>query len=131
VAHVVSRPVLLYDTGCRLCRWAARLVVSLDRRRRLALLGLEDDAAEQLMKEVPREARLSSVRLVLPDGGRLSGGDAMLGTLAQTPATKPLALAVRALRAESVVDKLYRLVARNRGTLGRFVPDGQAPRRFP
>ena len=28
-------------------------------------------------------------------------------------------------------DALYRLVAENRELLGRFVPDGAAPRRFP
>jgi len=34
------RPVLLYDGGWRLCRFAARAVVALDRNRRLALLPL-------------------------------------------------------------------------------------------
>jgi hypothetical protein len=30
-----------------------------------------------------------------------------------------------------VPDALYRLVARNRDVLGRLVPDGPAPRRYP
>ena len=38
----MARPVLLYDTGCRLCRFAARIVARLDRCGDLALLGLDD-----------------------------------------------------------------------------------------
>lgn len=31
----------------------------------------------------------------------------------------------------TVLDWLYALIARNRSTLGRLVPDGPAPKRFP
>jgi len=30
-----------------------------------------------------------------------------------------------------MLDRAYGLIARNRRTLGRFVPDGGAPRRYP
>ena len=128
--RAAPRHVLLYDAGCRLCRAAARLVAALDRSRKLGLVGLEDDPADALLEGIPEEERLSSIRLALPDGRLLSGGDAVLGTLARLPATRPLAAAAEILHARAAVGCLYELVARNRGRLGRFVPDGPAPRRL-
>jgi predicted DCC family thiol-disulfide oxidoreductase YuxK len=123
--------VVLYDADCRLCRFAARVVVRLDRGRSLALLGLEDDAAEPLLEDVTEEERRASLRLVLPGGPLLSAGAATLGVLEELPATRPLARSVALLHAEPVVEALYALVAENRDLLGRLVPDGAAPRRYP
>jgi hypothetical protein len=39
--------------------------------------------------------------------------------------------ALRVLRLSSIVDGAYDLLARYRKNLGRFVPDGPAPRRYP
>jgi predicted DCC family thiol-disulfide oxidoreductase YuxK len=126
-----SRPVLLYDTGCRLCRAAARLVVALDHSEALGLVGLGDEPAAALLEQVPEENRLLSVRLVLPDGELLSGGDAVLETLARLPATRPLAVLAHALHAQSAMERLYKLVARHRDRFGGIVSDGPAPRRCP
>jgi predicted DCC family thiol-disulfide oxidoreductase YuxK len=127
----MARAVLLYDADCRLCRFAARVVDRLDRRRSLALLGFDDDAAEPLLEDFPDEERGTSLRLVLPDGRVLSAGAAALGVLDRLPATRPLARAASALHAEPAAEALYALVARNRDRLGRLVPDGSAPRRYP
>jgi predicted DCC family thiol-disulfide oxidoreductase YuxK len=127
----MARPVLLYDADCRLCRFAARVVAALDRSRSLALLGLGDAPAERLLEHVSEYERGSSIRLVLPDGGVLSAGAAALGVLERLPATRPLARAAAFVHAQPVVERLYVLVARNRGQLGRLVPDGSGPRRYP
>jgi hypothetical protein len=69
---------------------------------------------------------------VLRDGTPVPGdrgGGVVL--LAELRPTRPLGLLLRRLRLSALVDALDRLVARNRGRLGRFVPDGPAPRRFP
>jgi hypothetical protein len=105
----VERPVLLYDAGCRFCRWAARLVVRADRRERLAVLPLDDPAAASLLAPVPEAERFASWRLVRRDGS-LVGHGWIRGRLP---------------------DAAYGLVARHRGRLGRLVPDGPAPRRYP
>ena len=127
----MARPVLLYDAGCRLCRFAARVVAELDRGRRLALLGLEDASADRLLEHVPQEERSSSLRLVLPEGRMLSGGAAALGTLERLPATRPFARVAAVLHAQPSAVALYALVASNRDRLGRLVPDGPGPRRYP
>jgi predicted DCC family thiol-disulfide oxidoreductase YuxK len=127
----VARPVLLYDAGCRLCRFAARVVATLDRGGGLALLGLEDASADRLLEHLSENERSSSLRLVLGNGRVLSGGAAARGTLELMPATGPLARTAEALHAQQAVDALYCIIARNRDRLGRLVPDGPAPRRYP
>jgi hypothetical protein len=51
--------------------------------------------------------------------------------LAEVRLTRPLGLLFRALRLSPVVDAVDNLVARYRKSLGRLVPDGPAPRRYP
>jgi predicted DCC family thiol-disulfide oxidoreductase YuxK len=103
------RPVLLYDADCRFCRFAARAVAWLDRGERLAFLPLDDPAAVPLMASVPAEERLASWRLVRRDGS----------------------VRGRAWIRGRIPDAAYDLVARNRGRLGRLVPDGAGPYRYP
>ena len=123
--------MLLYDAGCRFCRFAARVVAALDRRGELALLGLDDGSADRLLEDVPEEERLSSIRLVRSDGLTLSGGAAALGTLDRLPTTRLLARTVVLLHGQRAVESAYALVARHRRRLGYLVPDGPAPRRYP
>jgi predicted DCC family thiol-disulfide oxidoreductase YuxK len=126
------RSVLLYDGGCRLCRWSARVVAGLDRGEQLALLPLEDEEAQRLLEAVPEDRRGERFWLVLRDGtpvpGDAGGGVAVLSELRLT---RPLGRALRALRAGPLVDAVDKLVSRHRSALGRVVPDGPAPRRFP
>jgi predicted DCC family thiol-disulfide oxidoreductase YuxK len=127
----MDRPVLLYDAGCRLCRFAARVVAALDRRRSLALLGLADASADRLLEHVSEGERGSSLRLVLVDGRMISAGAAALDVLERLPTTRPLARTAALLHAQPAAEALYAFVARNRDRLGRLVPDGSGPRRYP
>jgi hypothetical protein len=85
-----------------------------------------------LLASVPEEARGECWWLVLRDRtlvpGDDGGGVALFGEVALT---RPLGHALRAIRASSLVDRLDKLVARHRGGLGRLVPEGPAPRRYP
>lgn len=125
----LQRPVLLYDSGCRVCRFTARLVQRLDRGGRLAFLPLEDEAAAALVEALPEHERMSSWRLARPDGtlaGRGAGAPALLRALGHERSA-------RALEAmpDTMLEHGYDLVARNRGRIGGLVPDGPAPRRYP
>ena len=95
------RPVLLYDGGCRFCRFTARVAARFDRGR-YAYLPFDDPDAEQLLARLPEAKRFASAHLVRPDGSLWS------------PSSAP-----------------YRLVASNRGRLGRLVPNRPGPRRYP
>jgi hypothetical protein len=96
------------------------------------MLPLADEEADLLLASVPEEARNECWWLVLRDGTPVAGdGGGGVELLAEVRLTRPLGGALRALRASTLVDALDRLVARHRGRLGRFVPDGPAPRRYP
>jgi predicted DCC family thiol-disulfide oxidoreductase YuxK len=125
-----TRPVLLYDGHCRPCRFTARAVIRLDRRHELAVLPLQDPAADPLLTVLPERERLASWRLARPDGTLAGYGSGIPELLATMRLTRPLARALHIVPA-GALDAAYRLVAGSRGRLGRIVPDGPAPRRFP
>lgn len=81
----------------------------LDRHERLAILPLDDLAAQPLLEALPEIERLASWRLARRDGSIVG----YAGVRGQIP------------------DALYRAVADRRDLLGRLVPDGPAPRRYP
>ena len=97
----MRRPVVLYDGGCRFCRFAARVGARLDRGR-YGWLPFDDETAQQLLTQLPEPRRHATAHVVRRDGSIWS------------PASAP-----------------YRLVARNRGRLGPLVPNGSGPRRYP
>jgi hypothetical protein len=98
----------------------------------LALLPLADDEANRLLVSVPEEARGECWWLVLRDGtpvaGDQGGGVALL---AELRLTRLLGRLLRAAHASRLIDALDKLLARHRARLGRFVPEGPAPRRYP
>jgi hypothetical protein len=73
------------------------------------VLPLDDAAAAELLAPLPDNERFASWRLARRDGSLVGYG------------------IVRG----RVPDALYRFVAGHRDVLGRLVPDGPAPRRFP
>ncbi len=81
-----------------------------------------------LLAPLAEQDRLASWHLVLPSGRVSSRG---AGAVDLLRALGHARLAEAASRGEEPVERLYRLVAGNRDKLGRFVPDGPAPRRFP
>jgi len=83
--------------------------VHLDRRGYLAILPLDDRAAQPLLERLPEAERLASWRLARRDGS-LVGYAGVRG---------------------HIPDAVYRALAARRDVLGRLVPDGPAPRRFP
>jgi hypothetical protein len=93
---------------------------------------LDDEEAAGLLAPVPEEARGESWWIVLRDG-RLVRGDEGGGValLAAIRLTRPLAGALGMLGGSRLLDVFDKLVARYRARLGRVVPEGPAPRRYP
>ena len=104
----------------------------LDRHEQLALLPLADAEVARLLASVPEDLWNESSWLVHRDGApvRLDAGGAVR-LLAEVRLTRWLGRALEAVGASRLLDASVRLVSRHRAGLGRFVPDGPAPRRYP
>ena len=95
-------------------------------------MPLADEEAKRLLASVPEERRDECWWLVRPDGSPIPGdGGGALALFAEVRLTRPLGRLLRALRASAALDAVDKIVARHRGRLGRLVPDGPAPRRYP
>jgi hypothetical protein len=103
------------------------MLVRLDRREQLAFLPIGDPQADRLLAPLERD-RTASWWLAQPDGRMLGGAEAGVSLLSRVGARRS---AVTAHRMEHVLECLYSAVSSRRGWLGRFVPDGDAPRRYP
>ena len=129
MALSTARPTLLYDAGCRGCRFAARVVARIDRERALAIMPLQDPSADALLAALPERERLASWRLVAPDGTLAGYGAGLPALLRAIRPTRPLGRLLGLVPA-GALDASYALIARNRGRLAMLVPDGPAPRRL-
>ena len=128
----LDRPVLLYDGGCRFCRFTARAIEALDRRGRFGYLPFADELALELLAPVPADEREHSVHLVFPDGDIASAGDALAELARTLPLGGLLADAARDHRPLSgAFRRGYSLVADRRGLLSSLVPDVRGPLRRP
>jgi predicted DCC family thiol-disulfide oxidoreductase YuxK len=91
---------------------------------------MHDPDAVELLAPLPPSERFANWHLVLVDGtlvGRGAGGVVLLRMLRGTRGAGRLLAALPA----AVVEAAYAVVARNRRLLGRLVPNGSGPRRFP
>jgi hypothetical protein len=88
--------------------------------------------AGRLLAAVPEERRSQCWWLVLRDGTLVAGDQGGGVTLlAEVQLTRRLGHGLRSLRLSPAVDLLDKVVARLRKHLGRLVPEGPAPVRYP
>jgi predicted DCC family thiol-disulfide oxidoreductase YuxK len=116
---VANVAIILYDDDCGFCRWATERIVRWDRRGRLVARPIQGDDGDRLLHWVSPEARLASWHLATPDGRLYSGGAAVAPLARLLPFGA--VIAALASRFPRTTERLYRLVARNRGRLGRAV----------
>ena len=110
---------LLFDADCGFCRWSAATILRVDRRRRLRAVAIQSTEGRDLLATVPPERRLDSWHLWAPDASVTSAGRAVAPLLRLLPGGSPAAFVAE--RTPRTVDRLYALVARNRGRLARIV----------
>ncbi len=129
---MIERPVLFYDGGCRFCRFMARGIEALDRRRRFGYLPFADEAASTLLAPLSPEEREHSIHVVFPDDEIVSAGDALAELSRVLPLGGLLADGAREHRALRGAFRWgYGLVAARRGPLSGLVPDVRGPLRRP
>jgi predicted DCC family thiol-disulfide oxidoreductase YuxK len=112
---------LVYDGGCRFCRWSLGWVLRWDRRRRLRPLALDTGEANRLLGALDPDLRAASWHLIDPGGRVLSAGAAAPELLRLVPAGGPAAGLLE--RLPRLTDRAYRWVADHRSALGKPLGD--------
>ncbi len=82
-------PTLIYDSGCRICAFFARLMAWADFRRRLDFVPYQEKAARDLLGSLTQAEIESSAHLVEVDGDILSGPKALHRALGLLPVIGP------------------------------------------
>jgi predicted DCC family thiol-disulfide oxidoreductase YuxK len=104
--------------------------VFLDRRNELAFLPLRDPEAASLLDGLGEEERFATWRLAQLDGSLVGYGAGGVQLFEAMRVTRPVGRVLAYVPA-AILERIYDVVARSRGTLGRLVPDRPGPRRFP
>lgn len=91
---------------------------------------MRDQAAAVFLEPLPEDERFATWHLVRPDGS-LAGHGAGLVELAQAMRSTRLAGRLLARLPSRMLEMVYAVIARHRSRLGRVVPDGPSPLRFP
>jgi predicted DCC family thiol-disulfide oxidoreductase YuxK len=113
------RATLLYDDDCSFCRWSADRIRRWVSRGALAFASIQSVTGQELLRSIPGEIRLDSMHVVNADGRVWSGGEAVRVLLDALPGGSLPALVAGSF--PEATDRLYRLVARNRTTFGRWL----------
>jgi predicted DCC family thiol-disulfide oxidoreductase YuxK len=115
----MSEATLLYDADCGFCRWTSDRIRRWDRRGSLRVIPIQSSEGQTLLGDMDEERKLASWHLVGEDGVVRSAGAGVAPLFRRLPGGKPLAMMAGAFPKST--DRLYRLIAKNRETLGRML----------
>lgn len=127
----LRRPLLLYEDGCPFCSRAARLVAEIDKSERLSMLPFCDPEAARWVVFLTEDEVKESWRLIVPDGRRLTRGEAGIALLEYVDATRWLGRALRVLRLAWLVGAIDWVISELRPLLSRLVKKRPPFRRPP
>ena len=117
-----ARRLVVYDGECEVCGAFRRWVEARDARRRLRFVANQDPELTETAPRVDRADAKRTLHVVEPSGGVHRGARAVFETVAQLPG--PWGAVARAMAwppLSLLAEPFYRLFARYRGHLGRFV----------
>ncbi|HEX2032429.1 MAG TPA: DCC1-like thiol-disulfide oxidoreductase family protein [Actinomycetota bacterium] len=125
----MNEAILFYDGACPVCRLTARLAVAADTERRLRTATLDSPDADRHLGKLSKEDRFGSFHLVV-EGRLISGGEAVGPTLEQLRRMRPVGRFIgRSPAARRAAAWAYGVVSRNRGRIGKVLPDVAPPSR--
>jgi predicted DCC family thiol-disulfide oxidoreductase YuxK len=112
----MGHPLVFFDDDCGFCKWSAARLRSWDRRHRLSFATIQGPEGDRDLGELDPDVRYASWHVVR-DGRIWSSGAAVTEILRSLPGGPPLAVFTEAF--PDLTEHVYRMIARNRGALGR------------
>lgn len=113
----MSEVVLLYDADCGFCRWSLDKILRRDKAKRIRPVPIQSSEGKELLRDLDEDKRLSSWHLVDEKGRLFSAGAAVPELSRRLPGGAPVSSLFRAFPKST--NRLYRLIAKNRHTLGK------------
>lgn len=111
------RATVIYDGECNACsRWAASLGRQ-DGAAQLEIIAADSPAARGRFAAIPREDFAGSLQLVLPDGSRLQGANAIETLTSMLPRWRWLTPVFALPFARPIAERVYRWIAVHRHTI--------------
>lgn len=110
------KTLVFYDGNCGFCRWSVSLALHLDREGRLDAVPLQTPGV-LAQHGISRAAAEKALHVVTPEGAVYRAGDAVRAILSVLPWFRPMRFLWRVPGFPWLADRLYYLVADNRGFL--------------
>ena len=112
--------ILFYDADCGLCTVLRNWVHRLDRSRRIRSVPLRASQADPYLGDLQHDQRFGSMHIIVPDGGRSSGGSALLRLVEALPmGYAPSHLIANRTAGRAAAENVYNLLVRIRDGLAR------------
>lgn len=116
--------ILIYDGECPMCRRAQAWFTARVPSERLMCIPCQSPERERLAPQIPLDECLTAMQLILPDGTRYSGEQALPVLLRMTPHWRWLGRILGTRVFLWVAKPIYRTIARRRFVLSAFFADG-------
>jgi predicted DCC family thiol-disulfide oxidoreductase YuxK len=127
-----DEPILFFDASCGLCRRSVRLLLRIDRQRRLLFAAIGGRTWDALVAPEARETLPDSAVLRRPDGRLFARSAAILEALHTAGGPWTVLACLGRLVPSALADRLYDAVARRRREAAACpFPQAPAPRFLP
>ena len=123
-----ARPLVIYDAECGFCRWSAATIARLDRDATLAIAPANEVSRDDLPAGNSPRGQRGSIRLLTKDR-LLDGAGALIAIAAEIRCLAPMAVLVRRLRLEPILEMAYRGFAPRRGRAADLISTDRITRR--
>ena len=122
------RPLVIYDSECGFCRWSAATIARLDRDATLAIAPANEVARDELPAGKSPLGQRGSIRLLTKER-LLDGAGALIAIAAEIRCLAPMAMLVRGLGLEPILEMAYRGFAPRRGRAAGLISTDRITRR--
>lgn len=112
-----SRPLVIYDGGCRICTGSLTWLQRLDRDHLFEARPLQDERIYAEYPGLTRAACEEAIHVLLPDGRIFRGAEAIREIALRLPLTRPLGRLMGLSVLRPLSRRLYGWIARHRQRL--------------
>lgn len=111
----------IYDGYCVICNQTRRTVRALDWLHHVEFLNIHDwNTVNSRFPSLDYETAMGQMHLVMPDGQLIGGFPAVRRMLRELPLGCPIWLLLQLPGMDTIGDKVYKFIARNRYRINRF-----------